>query len=242
MKTKKIILALIFVLIHCRSKINEKPNNDAILDSIVVLECFTKYGVMNPLYNRNSIPPYKGEKVLWIADSTIFFSKLDKNFTTKISDTSRVFYGNTACDFLNQIRSAKPGVYDTLIVSSADGNGVLRNVSTQTSIDTLNKVYDYATYVLKVKKIIVVGIHPIKDETLNARKNEVNRMTKAIANERGYCFVDMVSLFGKGENDFPDDDQLATGPDGLPDKTHHYAFKFYPLLKNEIKYKCGTDI
>jgi hypothetical protein len=242
-----IITCLILSLfVHCETKKSpNEPTNDYLIASYFIYgfndECLISYGSLNPLYNTYAsiFPSYNGAKVLWIADSTIHFSKGRTDFLTDLSD-NRAVAGNTACDFLNQIRSASPG-YETLIVASSDGNGVSRGVSSETSITTLTKVYDYGTNVLKVKNIIAVGIHPIKSPEINARKNAVNAGIRKLASERGYCYIDMVSLFGKTDSQIADDSQMATTITGEVD-TIHYNVKFYALLKTKIKTQCGIDI
>ena len=236
-------ILILLLLLGCETK--PKPNNDYLIATYFIYgftdECVSEYGSLNPLYNTYSaiFPSYSGAKVLWIADSTIDFSKGRSDFTTSLSD-NRAVAGNTACDFLNQIRSASVG-YETLVVASSDGNGVSRGVSSNTSIRTLTKVYDYGTNILKVKNIITVGIHPIKSAEINARKNAVNAGIRTLSAERGYCYIDMVSLFGKTESQIADDSQMATTITGSVDQIH-YGTQFYALLKDKIKTQCGVDI
>lgn len=243
MKTKLITLLLIISSFGCNEFKKEKPKkNKLILAAITAYaynftdECLADYVVLNNLYNSylNVFPTYNGAKVLWIADSTIDFARYEPNFITELSD-NRAIYGNTACDFLNQIRSVSVG-YETLIVGTMDGNGVLRGVSADTSIKTLKKVFSYGKDVLQVKNLILLGIHPIPDESINTRKNVINNSIKSIANEQGYCYIDMVTLFGKTETQFPDSYQMKPG-----DKIH-YSSVIYPLLKSKIKTQCGVDI
>ncbi len=106
------------MLINCDSKKEVSGNS---LENIVLpIDCIINYGFLNPLYDVNAMPPRNGKKILWISDSTIFFSKFIPEFTTNISDTNRVFYGNTACDYLNQIRSAQ--VADDSQLAIINGN------------------------------------------------------------------------------------------------------------------------
>jgi hypothetical protein len=248
MKTiiKLLLVTTLMSLANCNQpKPSKNKVNDYLISTYLIYnfydECLISYGQPNPLYFTHSaiFPSYNGAKVLWIADSTIDFSRGRTDFTTSLSD-NRAVAGNTACDFLNQIRSASPG-YETLIVASSDGNGVSRGVSSETSITTLTKVYDYGANVLKVKNIIAVGIHPIKSPEINARKNAVNAGIRKLAQERGYCYIDMVELFGKTDSQIADDSQMATTITGEVD-TIHYNVKFYALLKTKIKTQCGIDI
>jgi len=235
-----LILITVSIFLNCQQKKPKESKLDYLVATFFIYgftdECVNSYGYLNSLYNTYTavFPSYNGAKVLWIADSTIHFAKLETDFTTELSD-NRAIYGNTACDFLNQIRAASPG-YETLIVASADGNGVLRGISAETSLKTLKKVFSYGKDVIKVKNIIVVSIHPIPDQDINTRKNAINYAVKKEAEEQGYCYIDMPALFGKSDTQFPDSSQMRPG-----DKIH-YDSSIYPLLKSKIKTQCGVDV
>jgi hypothetical protein len=234
---KKYLLFLL-IFINCQEKPNNK-NQDLLIGLTAVAynfsdDCLVDYKVLSSAYNSylNVLPTFKeGSKVVIIGDSTMDLSR-PFNPWSFFTD-NRAISGNTACDFLYQSRSIGVG-YETAMIATMDGNGILRGVSLEASVRTLKKVVSYAKDSLKVSNVILLGVHPIRNENANIRKNAINGQMKAYANQNGYCFIDMVELFGKTELQMADESQMI---DDI-----HYKDYFYPLIKSKIKSQCNIDV
>jgi hypothetical protein len=203
-------------------------------------ECLSSYSYLSPLYNPylNVIPSYNGGKSVIIGDSTMELSKAE-NVWESTTD-NRAISGNTACDFLFQIRGVGNG-YETLIIASMDGNGIIRGVSSANSIATLTKVASYGIEILKVKNVILIGNHPVKNPDINFKKNIINDAMNSMATSKGYCFIDTVSLWGSSPTSTATDSMMKVEIDGSIDNIH-YNQKYYPVLKKKILSQCGLTI
>lgn len=235
---KTFFLVFLFILIFgCQGKKNSPTEQDWITALVAIHynvqdECIREYGSISPLgvhYATNLFSgyPLTCENAI-IGNSTMDIGRQVSGFYDPGKTNNYGIGGNTACDMFLQMDFIQCHPRNVIIASS-DGNGILRGVSAEVSKKTIQKIINKA----KAKwnpKIILVGVHPIKLSDANRRKNDVNRLVKELPD----CFIDMVQLFGIGENDLP--------PDSFMADQIHYKEPIYTRLKNKILSQCGVDL
>jgi hypothetical protein len=113
-----------------------------------------------------------------------------------------------------------------VLVATGDGNGLLRKIPSQVSIDTIKKV---TTRIMEKwnSKIVIIGIHPILLTNENIAKNPVNAGVSKLVS----CYINPLPIFGVGENDPPDSTLMI---DQI-----HYNSTIYPKYKTQILNQCG---
>jgi hypothetical protein len=234
---KSVVWLLILLLPFCQKKEQNPTTQDWATALLAIYynvsdECIREYGSISPLgphYATNVFSGYPTTcETAIIGNSTMDIGRQVPGFYDPLKTNNYGIGGNTACDMLLQMDLILCSPKN-VVIASADGNGVLRGISSEVSKKTISKIINKA----KAKwnpKIILVGIHPIKLPEANKRKNDVNRLVKELPD----CFIDMVSLFGVGENDPPLDSQMA---DQI-----HYKEPIYTNLKNRIFSQCGVSL
>jgi len=163
-----------------------------------------------------------------IGDSTMDIGRQVSGFYDPSKTNNYGIGGNTACDMLYQMDFINCNPANVLI-ATADGNGILRNVAPSTSIKTIGKIISKA----KEKwspKIILIGVHPIQVTSANKIKNEVNEGVKSLAD----CYIDPLPIFGVGANDLPPSNFMA---DSI-----HYKEPIYTRYHNQILNQCGVSL
>lgn len=234
---KLLTVLLALSLSFCAPK-EKSPTDEDILISLLTIyynvpdECVYEYGTISPLgafYKANLFDSYpKTCKNAIIGNSIQDIGRqINGYYDPKITNNYGIG-GNTACDMLIQMEliECKP---ENVVIATADGNGVLRGVPSQTSVKTVNKIIKRAKQKWNAN-VILVGIHPVQNESANIRKNAVNEGVKNIPD----CFIDMVSLFNVGINDPPPTNYMA---DPI-----HFKEPVYTMLHNQIKNQCGVNL
>jgi hypothetical protein len=233
---RKLIL-LFLILLSCNTD-KTSPSDQDIMIALALIHasqdnsCVAQYGSISPLgnfYNQNLFSgfPETCENVI-IGNSTMDIGRQVSGFYDANKTNNYGIGGNTACDMLLQMEYIRCNPKN-VIIASADGNGVLRGVSAETSKNTINQIINKARERWDAN-IILVGIHPVKIREANIRKNRVNELVRPLPD----CFVNMVELFGVGENDLP--------PDNLMVDNIHYAESVYFLLRDKILNQCGVGL
>jgi hypothetical protein len=194
--------------------------------------CIRQYGTVSPLapyYAANLFSGYPEtcENAI-IGNSTMDIGRQVPNFYDPKKTNNYGIGGNTACDMLIQMQYIRCHPKN-VIIASADGNGVLRSIPPEISKETIEKIIARAKERWKAR-VVLVGIHPIKLQEANQRKNIVNNLIKNSAD----CYIDMVKLFGFGINDL--------APDNLMADQIHYKEPVYSNLKNQILTQCGVAL
>ena len=235
---KKLILVLIILgLTFCQQQKEKHPTKKDYFIALIILNtknpnnsCVSNYGQLNPLlssYQTNEFINYSSTcDTVIIGDSTMDLSR-QTSFYDKLKTSNYAISGNTACDYINQMEYLKCNPKN-VIIASADGNGILRGVSTQTSIDTINQVVNRAKEKWNPNIIVVIGVHPILLVSANKSKNEVN---KGVSQIKGICYINPLPIFGVGENDPPDTSYMI---DQI-----HYKEPIYSKYKIQIENQCG---
>lgn len=241
---KNIILFLIlFVFSFSCIQQPEKEKHPTKKDYLILLyvlnspkpvdNCINDYSQLNPLFNtylQNDFVNYSTScQNIIIGDSTMDLSR-QTTFYDKTKTNNYSVSGNTACDYLYQMEYINCTPKNVLI-ATADGNGVLRNVSTQASINTLKKVIDRSKVKWNPSKIIVIGIHPILVTAANRNKNAVNN---EIAKMTDICYINPLPIWGASETDSPRTDYML---DSI-----HYKQPVYDLYKAQILSQCGVSL
>ncbi len=227
----------LFVIGCQNTKTNHPTNNELLLLAVAYNyqqsqnsgDCKTQYKNLNSLYQTYfntefTNYPTTCENVI-IGDSTMDLARSTTTLYDKSKTYNYAISGNTACDYLYQMEAIKCNPKNVLI-ATGDGNGVLRKVSSATSIDTMKKV----TARIKEKwnaNIVIIGIHPILLTNENIAKNAVNIGVSQL----GYCYINPLPIFGVGENDPPDSSLML---DQI-----HYNTTIYPKYKAQITSQCG---
>lgn len=234
---KIIILGLLVATPFCSPKESHPTKKDwqialtAIFFNVDDI-CVREYGSVSPLAPTYATSIFSGypttcETVI-IGDSTMDIGRQATGFYDPSKTNNYGIGGNTACDMLTQMNYILCTPKNVMI-ASADGNGILRGVSAEVSAQTIQKIIIRSKQKWDAKTILV-GVHPIKLPDANKRKNDVNRLVKPLAD----CYIDMVSLFGVGENDTP--------PDSVMVDQIHYKEPIYTNLKNTIFSNCGVSL
>lgn len=230
------ILLILFVAFNCENKKESHPTRNELLLLAVVSQqnkdpndCKTYYKSLSSLYKNYYDMEFVNystscETVI-IGDSTMDLARATSFYDTSKTHNYAVS-GNTACDYLYQMEAIRCNPQN-VIIATGDGNGVLKQVSSQTSIDTMKKV------TLRAKEkwntnIIIIGIHPILLSNENLTKNPVNTGVRQLTS----CYIDPLPIFGVGETDPPDG---AVMLDSI-----HYNSTIYPLYKTQIENQCGV--
>lgn len=237
MRYKSFIVLLALSLSFCTPK-EKSPSDEAILISLLGIyynvpdECVYEYGTVSPLgafYKVNLFDSYpKTCKNAIIGNSTQDIGRQIADYYDPSITNNYGIGGNTACDMLIQMEMIECHP-ENVIIATADGNGVLRNVPSQISIKTVNKIIVRAKQKWNAN-VVLVGIHPVQNESANKRKNAVNEGVRSLPD----CFIDMVGLFGVGINDPPPASYMA---DPI-----HYKEPIYTNLKNKILTQCGVSL
>lgn len=241
MKNILLILILVSSLVSCINEPKEKhptKKDYLILWSVLnspkpVDNCISDYSQLNPLFNtylQNDFINYSTScQNIIIGDSTMDLSR-QTTFYDKSKTNNYSVSGNTACDYLYQMEYINCTPQNVLI-ATADGNGILRNVSSQASINTLKKVIDRSKVKWNPNKIIVIGVHPVLVTVANRNKNYVNN---EIAKLTDICYINPLPIWGVGENDLPRTDYML---DSI-----HYKQPIYDLYKAQILSQCGVSL
>jgi len=233
----KRIFLIILLIIGCTKQESKPTKQDwtvALLASYYNVDdiCIREYGSISPLiqhYATNLFAYYPTTcETAIIGNSTMDIGRQVSGFYDPTKTNNYGIGGNTACDMLLQmdVIQCKP---KNVFIASADGNGILRGVSSDVSIKTVGKIIFKA----KAKwnaKVILAGVHPVQVIEANKKKNAVNEGVKNIPD----CFIDMVSLFGVGINDAPPKEFMA---DSI-----HYKEPIYTRLHNQILNQCGVSL
>lgn len=235
-KFKKAFIFFILLSLGCQNSKQTHPTKSEILLLAAISsyqqsqanDCKTQYKSLNSLLNSYIATTFSTYSTscdgVIIGDSTMDLAR-----TTSFYDNTKTLNyaisGNTACDYLYQMDIIKCNPQKVLI-ATGDGNGVLRKVSSNTSIETMRKV------IAKVKQkwnptIVVIGIHPILLTNENISKNPVN----AGVSQLGACYINPLPIFGVGENDPPDSSLML---DQI-----HYNSTIYPKYKTQITTQCS---
>lgn len=239
---KKIILIILLILFSI-SCIQEKEKHPTKKDYFIlwyvlnspkpVDNCINDYSQLNPLFNtylQNDFVNYSTScQNIIIGDSTMDLSR-QTTFYDKTKTNNYAVSGNTACDFLYQMEYINC-IPKNVLIATADGNGVLRSVSSQASINTLKKVIDRSKVKWNPSKIIVIGIHPVLVTAANKNKNPVN---SEIAKLTDICYINPLPIWGATENDPPRTDWML---DSI-----HYKQPVYDLYKTQILNQCGVSL
>lgn len=232
-----LVLGLVMLALFCSPTKKHPTQQDyvtALLASYYNVDdiCIREYGSISPLiqhYAQNLFAYYPTEcENIIIGNSTMDIGRQVSGFYDPSKTNNYGIGGNTACDMLLQmdVIQCKP---KNVLIASADGNGILRGVSSDISIKTVGKIITKA----KVKwnaNVILAGVHPIQVTEANKKKNAVNEGVKNLPD----CFIDMVSLFGVGIDDAPPKEFMA---DSI-----HYKEPIYTRLHNQIKNQCGVEL
>lgn len=241
---KKIFLILLIIcnFLLCENKKEKHPTKHDYLIAWIIYtnqkpidNCINDYKQLNPLWNTyytNTFINYSTscENII-IGDSTMDLSRkttfYDSNKTHNYSVS-----GNTACDYLQNVEYIKCDNPKNILIATSDGNGVLRDIPSQVSINTIKKlVTKVKTKWTSVQKVIVIGIHPIQVNSANKNKNSVNLGVSQI---EGICYINPLPIWGVGENDLPRDDWML---DSI-----HYKEPVYSLYKTQILNQCGVGL
>lgn len=233
-----ILFIPILIFSHCHTKTQtNKSRKDLLLLAALYNyqqsqnnnDCKNQYKTMNSLYTNYANTEFANyskscENVI-IGDSTMDMARAVSNFYDKTITLNYAISGNTACDYIYQLEAINCYPKNVLI-ATADGNGVLRKISSQVSIDTMRKV------IARVKekwnsKIVIIGIHPILLTNENIAKNQVNTGVSQLVS----CYINPLPIFGVGENDPPDSTLML---DQI-----HYNSTIYPKYKTQIINQCG---
>ena len=187
-------------------------------------DCKTQYKSMNSLYPKYATTEFANYsttcETIIIGDSTMDLARSVPTFYDTTKTLNYAVSGNTACDYLYQMEAIKCYPKNVLI-ATGDGNGVLKKVSSATSIDTMKKV------ILRIKEkwnanSIVIGIHPILLPNENIAKNPVNAGVSQLIS----CFINPLPIFGVTETDPPDTSLML-------DQIHYNA-TIYPKYRTQI--------
>jgi len=234
---KKIFLILLLILASCQKSEPHPTKQDWIIALTALYYnvddiCIREYGSISPLgvhYATNLFSGYPTtcENII-IGNSTMDIGRQVANFYDPNKTNNYGIGGNTACDMLLQMQFIRCNPKN-VIIASADGNGVLRGVPPEVSKNTIQKIINKSKERWDAK-VILVGIHPIKLVEGNQKKNQVNTLVRNISD----CYIDMVALFGVGENDL--------APDSLMTDQIHYKEPIYTNLKNKILTQCGVSL
>ena len=230
------ILLILFVVFNCENKKEFHPTTSELLLLAVVSQqnkdpndCKTHYKSLNSLYQDYYNVEFKNYPTtcqnIIIGDSTMDLARTSSFYNTSLTYNYAVS-GNTACDYLYQMEAIRCNPQN-VIIATGDGNGVLKQLPSQTSIDTMKKV------TLRVKEkwnanIVIIGIHPVLLSNENLAKNPVNAGVSQLTS----CYIDPLPIFGVGENDPPNS---AVMLDSI-----HYNSTIYPLYKTQIENQCGV--
>jgi hypothetical protein len=233
-----VVIFYFFSIIGCQNtKADHPTKNDLLLlaalynyqQSQTNGDCKSQYKSMNSLYSTYAATefvnyPVNCENII-IGDSTMDLARSTSNFYDKTKTLNYSISGNTACDYLYQMEAIKCYPKNVLI-ATGDGNGVLRKISNQVSIDTMKKV------VTRVKEkwnanTIIIGIHPVLLTNENIAKNPVNAGVSQLVP----CYINPLPIFGVTENEPPDSTLML---DQI-----HYAQSIYPKYKTQILNQCG---
>ena len=231
-----IILILITSNCHTKNQTNISKNELLLLAAIYNYQqsqnngdCKNQYKTMNSLYTNYAITEFVNystscENII-IGDSTMDMARAISNFYDKTKTFNYAISGNTACDYLYQMEAIKCYPKNVL-VATGDGNGVLRKIPSQVSIDTIKKV---TTRIMEKwnSKIVIIGIHPILLTNENIAKNPVNAGVSQLVS----CYINPLPIFGVGETDLLDNTLML---DQI-----HYNSTIYPKYKTQILNQCG---
>lgn len=237
----KILLILFLSLfISCNEPKEKHPTKKDYTLAILAIvnnfsdSCLSDYGTLNPLFTiyYNDIfssYPISCETVI-IGDSTMDLSR-QTTFYDSVKTYNYSVSGNTACDYLQQMEYVKCQNPKNILIATADGNGVLRGVSSSASISTIEKVINRSRVKWNPEKIIVIGIHPVLVTSANTNKNSVNNGVSQIPN---ICYINPLPIWGATETDNPRVDWMI---DSI-----HYQSNVYDLYKTQILNQCGVGL
>lgn len=225
----KIILLLLLLVMGCdNSGTRYSHKNEAL--KLLILDCLQEYKTLNPLYPFYTDSIFKNYSAscdnVIIGDSTMDYSRV-MSFYDPVRTYNYAIAGNTACDYLYQLEAIKCYPKNVLI-ATPDGNGVIKNISCQTSVDTIRKVIT----IVKDKwnpNIVIIGINPVLLTNVNTNKNPVNQEVSKL----GACYINPLPIFGVTENQLPDSSLMI---DQI-----HYQEIIYTKFKAKIYNQCGIN-
>ncbi len=203
-------------------------------------ECMKTYVLMNlswpfpDYYERISSDTKDYETIIGI-DSTIDMARHYEDFLNSNETFSVAVAGNTACDAIAQLGAIKTSNPKNFVISTADGNGLLRGVDPDYSVLTVERLISKIRDRWPEIRIAVVGIHPTQIPGINTNKDYTNSQIETYMQSlENTCYYDPLPLFGVGPGEPP--------PTSLMIDTLHYNKTISFQIKDKLQTQCNISL
>lgn len=183
-----------------------------------------------------------------VGDSTMHISSAYSGWHDRNKTQVVAIGGNTLCDMITQLGNINTPTINTsdpsvIIVSTAGGNDLLRQVSTNDQIVTSSKeLFDELRHRYPNAKQVWIEVHATKIQFGNDRRVVINPQIKTyVTGKTNTCWIDTNTIMGVTGTDQPADNKMNVTSDGKVDQIH-YSKDVSFLIKDEISTKCGVNI
>ena len=136
-----------------------------------------------------------------IGDSTMDISTRYTGFLSANSYSYAVA-GNTACDMIEQLETVNVKNVKHIIISTSDGNGLLRGISISIISNTVKQLVESLKAKYPEAKITIILIHPVQVSQAENKRSGLNDLIKSDSGAN--CFIDPSGLFVNGAKDYLD--------------------------------------